>query len=412
MNIKIDKRMFNDAYLPYVFSYQNKIEVYMGGAGSGKSHFVAQKILIKALNNKRKILIIRKVGATLRDSVWQMILDTLSTFGVYDDAKINKTEMRIELPNGSVFLFKGMDDEQKIKSIAGISDCWIEEASEILPEEFAQLKLRVRAKTNNNQIWLSYNPISMSNWVYNAFHNEETKDKNAFVLKTTYLDNKFLPDDYIESLLEMKRTNPYHYEVYALGNFGALGKTIYNNWTTKRLNKDKLLKYNPKLEVCAGIDFGFNHKYAICVCLVDIEERICYIVDEFYRSNVTNDDAYKWIVENGYNKFTFMCDSASPRDIEELRRLGLRVQKCKKGKNSIYNGITRLSKFKVVIDESCEGFISEITTYSWKKDKEGNYIDEPVKINDDMMDCWRYAMEKVISNTAKVTILSKNLFGL
>ena len=352
----------------------------------------------------------RKVGATIKDSVWQMMLDTISFFKIYDKCKINKSEYTIVLPNGSIFLFKGMDDGgEKIKSIAGLTDCWLEEATELSYDEFTQIKLRIRAKTPNNQIWLSYNSIHRENWVYNAFHNEETRDKNAFVLKTTYLDNSFLPQDYIDSLLEMKKNNPYYYQVYALGEFGVLGRTIYSNWHTEKLNIEELLKQN--LETCCGIDVGFNHPYSICISLVDKENKKIYVIDEMYKQSITNEDAYRWICDNGYGRNQFICDSASPRDIEDLRRKGLRVRGSKKGHGSVLNGITRIQNYEVIIDEKCENFIKEITTYAWKKDKQGNYLDEPVKVGDDLMDAWRYSLES-ITGKAKVKTLNKSLFGL
>ena len=116
-----------------MFDYSKRYEIYYGGAGSGKSIFVSQKLFIKALNSKRKILVIRKVGRTLKDSVFQLFLDLLSQFQIKEQCKINLSTFTIELPNGSIFLFKGLDDSEKIKSITNITDIWIEEATELLP---------------------------------------------------------------------------------------------------------------------------------------------------------------------------------------------------------------------------------------------------------------------------------------
>ncbi len=393
INIKIDKNVFNEAYLPYMFDYSNKVEVYYGGAGSGKSQHCAYKILCKALQSKRKILIIRKISATLKDSVWQLMLDALSFFKIYDDCKINKSELKIELKNGSVFLFKGLDSE-KIKSIQGITDCFVEEATELTFDEFTQIKLRIRTRTPNNQILLAYNPIDRNNWCFDAFHNSETKDNSVFLLKTTYKNNRFLPQDYIDELEKMKETNPYYYQVYALGEFGSLSKTVYSNWKVEKLDMQELLKQD--LELCCGIDTGFNHAYAISISLVDKENKIIYVISEMYKRGITNQDAYEWICNNGYGANQFIADSASPRDIEELKRMGLRVKGAKKGRNSVRNGIMRIMDFSVVIDESCTNFIQEIMTYAWKKDKNGNYTEETVRVGDDLMDSWRYSLENVL----------------
>ena len=122
INIKMNKAMFNDAYLPLLFDYEDRYKVFYGGGGSGKPHFVFQRMVIKALKDKRKILVIRKVGATLKDSVWRMCLDTLGFFGIKDLCIINKSTFTIELPNGSSFLFKGLDDPEKIKKMLMTAD--------------------------------------------------------------------------------------------------------------------------------------------------------------------------------------------------------------------------------------------------------------------------------------------------
>ncbi len=408
INIKIDKNVFNEAYLPYMFDYKYKTLVFYGGAGSGKSHAISQLLAIKAMQSKRKILIIRKISATLKDSVWQLMIDALSFFQVYNNCKVNKSEMKIELPNGSIFLFKGVDNEggSRLKSITGLTDCFIEEATELSLDEFTQIKLRIRAKVPQKQIIISYNPIDRSNYVYDLFHNPETRDNSVHVLKTTYKDNKFLPQDYINELENMKETNPYYFQVYALGEFGSLSKTVYSNWKVEKLDIQELLKQN--LELCCGIDTGFNHPYAICISLVDKENKIIYVIDEMYKRSITNEDAYKWICENGYGANQFIADSASPRDIEELRRMGLRVKGAKKGRNSVRNGIMKIMDFSVVIDESNTNFIQEIMTYAWKKDKNGNYTEETVQIGDDLMDAWRYSLEGVLGKR-KAKILTVKL---
>lgn len=133
----------------------------------------------------------------------------------------------MELPNGSVVLFKGLDDPEKIKSIVGITDIWVEEATELTYEDYSQLKLRLRANADNLQMFLSFNPISKANWVYKEFF---AKNTDALVIKTTYRDNQFLPQSYIDELEKLIETNPTYYRIYALGEFCSLDKLVYNNW--------------------------------------------------------------------------------------------------------------------------------------------------------------------------------------
>ena len=108
IKLNIKKRFFNEAYLPYLKT-KERVNVFYGGAGSGKSHFVVQKMLIKALESQRKMLVVRKVTATLRDSIFAEFQSAITKFGLYDKCKIVSSLLTIELPNGSQLIFKGMD---------------------------------------------------------------------------------------------------------------------------------------------------------------------------------------------------------------------------------------------------------------------------------------------------------------
>ena len=134
-------------------------------AGSGKSFGATQKIYLKALKYKRKVLVIRKIQRTIKDSIWALIISHLHASGYYDACRVNRSDFEIELPNGSIFIFKGLDDPEKIKSIDGITDIVIEEATELTEDDFTQLNLRLRALVPYLQIYLMFNPISKKNWV-------------------------------------------------------------------------------------------------------------------------------------------------------------------------------------------------------------------------------------------------------
>ena len=168
-----------------------------------------------------------------------MTLDTLSKFKLLDRCQINRTTYTIDFPNGSQFLFKGIDDGgEKIKSITNITDIVIEEATELIYDEFTQLDLRLRAKAPDLQIYLMFNPVSKVNWCYKHWFSTGTPPDTQIV-KTTYKDNKFLPADYIKAIEALKTTNPTYYNIYALGDFCSLDKLVYNNWATGLPPEDK-----------------------------------------------------------------------------------------------------------------------------------------------------------------------------
>ena len=141
LKIHDPKKVFNKYIYDCLYDYSHPTEVHYGGASSGKSHGVVQKVVIKSLRHwdyPRRVLWLRKVAATVKDSIFQDVLECLSTFKLLPFCKVNMSDYRIELPNGAVFLFKGMDNPEKIKSIKGISDVVMEEATEFALDDYSQ----------------------------------------------------------------------------------------------------------------------------------------------------------------------------------------------------------------------------------------------------------------------------------
>lgn len=408
MKLTIDKQIFNDAYLPHALDYSRRYECYYGGAGSGKSHFVGQKLGLKGLKSKRKILVIRKVGNTSKDSTFQMIKDTLHFFKIYDQCKVNKTDLTIELPNGSLFLFKGLDDPEKIKSIAGITDIWVEECTECTLDDISQLDLRLRAKADNLQMYFSFNPVSKDNWVYKYFHRDapEFTPDNMMVLKTTYKDNKFLPQSYIDSLEAMKKTNPVYYKIYVEGDFATLDKLVYAHTVADFDYLAMLRSEDERYKQVYGMDFGFINDYTALVCAIaDMKDNILYIYDEHFQKGMLTDDIINMVKSKNLHKTPIICDRQEGRLIEELRKGGLNVRKCNKGKGSIMQGITKIQSFTMVVLPSCDNIIAELNNYAYKKDKTtGEYINEPIDSWNHGLDALRYGIQSLRKKAKVLTV--------
>ncbi|MCK9570900.1 PBSX family phage terminase large subunit [Candidatus Pacearchaeota archaeon] len=220
--------LVNDIYYPFLFN-SSRYLVFYGSAGSGKSVFITQKLLYRMLSEQghnHKFLVVRKVGKTIRESVFAEIKNTINAWGLAKLFKINKTDMTITAMNGNVMMFAGLDDVEKLKSISGVTGIWIEEASEVDQADLQQLDLRLRGKTHwYKQIIISFNPVSILHWLKTVFFDQPPK--NCRTLKTTYKDNRFLDQEYINVLLALKDKDPYYYMVYALGEWGVIGKTIF-----------------------------------------------------------------------------------------------------------------------------------------------------------------------------------------
>lgn len=403
MTIKLNinpSKVFNRHIYDHLFDYDTFTEVHYGGASSGKSHGVFQKIVIKALKDwkkPRKILVLRKVGATVRDSVFADVQATLSYFGILNMCKINMSAFRIELPNGAEFIFKGMDNPEKIKSIKGISDVVMEEASEFTLDDYTQLTLRLRDKAHKQkQIYLMFNPVSKANWVYNAFFVK--KPKNTVVYQTTYKDNRFLDALTRENIEELANRNEAYYKIYALGEFATLDKLVFPKYTKALLNKDELRHITSYF----GLDYGFiNDPSAFMHVKIDDDRKRLYVIEEYVKKGLTNDKIAESITALGYAKEQIRADSAEKKSNQELRNLGIsRVIDVKKGAGSVMQGIQYLLQYEWIVDERCVKTIEELENYTWKKDKATNeYINEPVDSYNHCLDAIRYAIQDKITKS-------------
>ena len=419
MKLLLHKEIFNDAYFPFLLDYSKRYNVFYGGAGSGKSVFVAQFLIYKALREKRKILVLRKVGRTVKNSTFQLLVDTLVDWKIINKCKINRTDFSIELPNGSLFLCTGLDDSEKIKSITGLTDAWLEEATEFIQDDFNQIDLRIRhATAANQQIILSFNPVSKANWCYQLFfkdkfdsqqEKEEIEEFRAGVQihHTNYLDNRFLPQSYIDSLLLLKGTNPAYYKIYALGEFGSLDKLIFSNWRVAAFNHEEI-----KGELMIGLDFGFvNDPTALIASLLVEEEKKIYIFKEKFEKGLLNNQIAEMISSLGFAKSTIIADAAEVKSIEEIKRAGItRIKPAVKGQGSILQGIQKLQQYEIIIHPDCKNLIEEFRNYSWEKDKATNeYINKPIDKYNHGIDALRYSLQCV---GTKMKTMNKAALGL
>lgn len=405
LTVKINKKIFNDIYYPHLSEYDKRFNIYYGGGGSGKSHFVVQKIIYKYLKYpNRKCLVIRKIGNTLRDSIYALFKSVLSDWDLYNDVEFRDTLLTISFPNGSQIIFRGLDDSEKIKSIANIDDIVIEEATDITLEDFSQLNLRLRSKNPYNQIHLIYNPVSKSNWVYEYWHTRKLDESTTMVLHTTYQDNKFLPADYIQSLEEMKETNLTYYKIYALGQFATLDKLVFNNWQVHSFDYHELIRENENIKAVFGLDWGYTNDPTAFICaLVDYVDKRLYIFDEFQERGLLNNQIAEKIISMGFSKEIIVADGAEPKSIDELYRNGIkRIKGARKGADSIINGIQFIQQFEVIIHPNCEHIAEEFQNYTWQKDKNGIYINKPIDRYNHGIDALRYALEDINRGSNKI----------
>lgn len=229
INIQISKKVFNNVYLPYLDN-NDRYLVFYGGGSSGKSYFIAQRWIYKLIHPSRcNLLVVRQTGDTNRRSTFPLLKQVISNWNLSQHFKINESDMRIKcLISGNEVAFAGLDDVEKIKSITfengELTHIWVEEATETQEADINQLKVRLRGGKSKKQIVLSFNPINIQHWIKGHFIDSEL----ATVCFSTYKDNKFLTDDDRKALEDLQYIDEYTYEVYCLGKWGILGKTVFD----------------------------------------------------------------------------------------------------------------------------------------------------------------------------------------
>ena len=403
INLNLKKSVFVPKFLPLITDYSHRWEVYMGSAGSGKSYTIAQKLIIRCCREPIKILVCRRYATTLRNSCFALFKDILTKWKLTPYVKIKETDMSIEFPNGSKIIMVGLDTEEKLLSLTNISTVWVEEAFEVEMPKIEQLNLRMRGTARNQQIILSFNPISKHHWLHSFIE----KPPESFIFHhSTYKDNPFLSDEYVAALDEMAVRNPQKYRIYGLGEWGVDAEgLVFQNWRTEYFNHEEL-----QGQLMVGLDFGFIHDISAIVAslLVESEGRI-YIFKEFGATGRTNKDLADIITQMGLSKSVIIADSAEPKSIAEIKAAGiLKIKPCSKGKDSIIHGIQKLQNYEIIIHPSCTGIIEEFENYTYEKDKNtGSYINKPIDDYNHYIDALRYSLQCV---GTKLKTLDKNLF--
>lgn len=411
--IDVSPKAFLPVYRPYVEDYSNRYNVYYGGRGSGKTIFVMSKLLIKGLKEKRTILLMRKTTASCKYSVWKELKEAVERFNLTKYFTFYESDYSAVCKlNGTTFKCCGLDIAEKIKGFSEISDVLLEEATEFTPEDVDLIDGTVRSVKYKLplQLYFLFNPVSKANYVYKRFgFDTGIAPPNTFVLKSTYLDNPYLSQDYIERMEHMKQTNPTRWKIEALGDFVSLDKLVFQNWKSEEFNHAAV-----EGELIIGMDFGFiNDESTIVASILNEEEKRIYIFKEWGDTGKTNDELAAIISALGFSKSMIIADSAEKKSIEEIKRKGIRrIAPASKGPDSIIHGIQKLQQYEIIVHPSCSGIITEFENYSWQKDKAtGEYINKPIDAFNHYCDALRYSLQ-CIDNTQKLKTISKSALSL
>lgn len=400
----------NRVYLPDIvgkgygafWRFKGRYKAVKGSRASKKSSTQALKAIIEIVENPTvNWLVVRKVERTLRDSCFAQLKWAIHRLQLDRYFKCSTSPLEITyVPTGQKILFRGLDDPLKVTSITvevgSLCRLWVEEAYEITSEEaFDRLDESIRGqlpKGMYHQVVLTFNPWSDRHWLKKRFFDEPSE--NVLAMTTNYLCNEFLSDSDLVLFEEMKK-NPRRYRTAGLGEWGIVEGLVFENWEERAFDVNEIAK-RPNVKSAFGMDFGYVNDPSTLFCgLVDTVAREIYVFDEMYEKGMSNEDILSKVTVMGYAKERIKADSAEPKSIAYLRKAGLRnIRAAKKGPDSIRAGISIIQDYKIIIHPRCVNFITEISNYTWDKDKFDNMVNKPIDDFNHLMDAMRYAMEE------------------
>lgn len=409
IQLNLNKSLFVPKFYPLLLDYSHRWEVYMGSAGSAKSYFITQKLIIRACREPIKILVCRRTGATLRNTCFSLFKDIIASWKLTPYVRIRETDFNIKFPNGSEIIFIGLDEETKLLSLNNIGCIFIEEVFEVPKPIVEQLNLRLRGSTENKQIIMAFNPISKNHWLYDFC--EVNPPSNFIYTHSTYKDNPFLDAETVAAYDEDEFRNPAKYRVYGRGEWGVdVEGLVITNWRSQEFNPMELAATG--FELRCGMDLGWVDKSAIVSTLYDRASRTIYVYDEFYKSGCQLSELAEAIKNMKLQKTKLKVDAAEPRTIQFFRNEGINAEGCAKGKDSVKAGLMFLQDNLIIVHPKCKNFIMELENFSYKKSKQtGEFTEETTHEFSHAIDACRYAYSDIYTNK-QIKTFSKSALGL
>ena len=368
-----------------------------GGAGSGKSWSIAQFLIVEKMLGEHdiRIVVTRKTGPSLMKSAWLLVRDLLKFHNI--EFYENITDRLIAIGSNEMY-FVALDDPEKLKSFEKINYIWAEEATELFWDDYKQLGLWCRGINPNgvNQLYFSYNPILKP---YNKYLRKITENppENTAVLHTTYHDNAFLSQGYIDEIEALEQEDETYWLIYGLGKWAVVKNMIYTNWDIIPASE---WDYESWRNVGYGLDFGFNAPSALIEVRIKEKDGILETFERelLYERKLTNSQVIERLEESIPDKYRgriIVADCAEPDRIMEIQQAGFNCWPCGKGPHSVRIGIDRAKRFKTYLCGDSTNLIDEITEYKWKEDFNGEPLDIPVDHNCHLMDARRYYLGEI-----------------
>lgn len=360
-----------------------EVVVNQGGTSSGKTYSILQVLCLKAIEQPDQVISV--VGQDVPNLKSGALRDMQSIVASSKDIQswiksYNASDRIFTFHNGSIIEFKSYQDSQDAKS--GKRDYFfLNEANGISFEIYSELAMRTKKK-----VYIDYNPNARF-WVHDKLIGKEGVE----LIISDHRHNPFLPDIIRKKIEQLRNEDEELWKVYARGMTGKIEGLIYRNWGT-------IATVPPDAELLgAGLDFGFTNDPTACVLVYRYNGEL--IIDELlYHKGYTNQDIGQFFTQSGINKtMSIVADSAEPKSIEEIRRMGFRIEGAMKGKDSLLNGIDILKRFRINVTNRSANLIKELNAYKWKE-KDGNATNIPIDSFNHGMDALRYFALNKLAN--------------
>lgn len=384
---------------------RNFYRVVKGSRGSKKSKTTALNFITRLLKYPwANLLVVRRYSNTNKQSTYTDFKWACNQLKVTHLFKFNESLPEITLKRtGQKILFRGLDDELKITSITVdvglLCWAWFEEAYQIETEDkFSTVVESIRGTLDVpdffKQITVTFNPWNERHWLKRVFFDEGTRRADTLSLTTTFRCNEWLDDVDRQRYEDLYQTNPRRARIVCDGEWGVAEGLVFENFEVRDFDIKQTVQRVQ--ETTAGMDFGFTQDPTTLICsAVDLENKEIWLYGEHYQKAMLTDDIVNMLKSKGLHNAYISADSAEKRLIAEIRSKGITsIAASIKGKGSIMQGIQFLQGFKVYIHPSCEHTIEEFNTYTFKQDKEGNWLNEPIDANNHVIDALRYSLER------------------
>lgn len=366
---------------------QTRKKVIQGGTSAGKTYAILAVLIDKAIKNSGlEISVVSESIPHLRKGALKDFLKIMKQTNRYIPENYNKSHLKYEFTNGSYIEFFSVQDESKLRG-ARRNVLYVNEANNIHYDSYYQMAIRT-----SGDIFIDYNPTNTF-WV----HTEVLKEDDAQFLIITFKDNEALPDTIIKELYANKEKAKHSeywknwWRVYGLGLTGRLEGTIFENWDEVDVvpSDAKLIGY--------GLDFGYTNDPSALIGVYKMNNEL-YIDELLYAKEYSNNDIANVIKSDAVKGGEIYADSAEPKSIDEIKRYGIKIYPTKKGRDSIMYGIDILQNYKMHITKRSSNLKDELSRYSWKKNKEGNYENVPIDYYNHALDALRYLAMMKLSN--------------